>query len=121
MNPPVPRRFLGLPIMAASVGLGLGFYFGERCYQLAQVSEEDLRASAELNLVLDLQREPTPALDDDALASRRAAVQAELAGQLATEKQAAQRGLAGSAIALIVGLALILGQLRPGGRWFSRS
>lgn len=107
--------------MAATVGLGLGVYFGERWYQLAQVTEDDLQASAELNLVLDLQREPAPSLDEDTLARRRAAVQAELTTQLAHDKQAAQRGLAGSVVALIVGLGLIRLQLRPGAGGFSRS
>lgn len=110
-----PRRFLGLPIMAASVGLGLGVYFGERWYELARVSEADLRASAELNLLLDLQREGGAPPPEDALEARRAQVQAELRAQLAAQMQEAQRGVAMSSVGLIVGLWLLLAQLRPGG------
>lgn len=110
-----PRRFLGLPIMAASVGLGLGVYFGERCYELARVSEQDLQASVELNLALDLQRADASAPEGAALEARRTQVRTELLGQLATERQQAQRGLAASLAGLVVGLALLFAQLRPGG------
>lgn len=116
VSPLRPRpRFLALPIMIASVGLGLTVYYGEQWYQLSQLPEAGLEQSVELNLMLDLQRESHKPLPGEAeLQGRRERIRAELLQQLAVEKHELRGNLIAALAAFIGGALFLFTQLRPG-------
>jgi hypothetical protein len=68
--------------------------------QLPQYSEADIDASAELNLQLDLQRQPG-APDAAALASLRAKTRADVVAGIERERRQVETGLGAGLIALV--------------------
>lgn len=108
MTPPKPR-LQALPILATAMGLGLSAYYGERWYQLPQYSEEDLRASAELNLAIDLERrgpalQPSPA-DRERL---RQQIRSEIDADIGREHKEIQQGFTAAALMLLFGGGYLL-------------
>jgi len=118
MNAPLLRprpRFLALPIMLASVGLGLSVYYGEQWYRLSQLPEAELQQSIELNLMLDLQRESHKPLPGEAeLQGRRETIRDELLAQLDAERSKVRGNLIAALAAFIGGAVFLFTQLRPG-------
>ena len=85
---------------AVVVGIGLSGWYGLQWYQLPTYSDADIDASAELNLQLDLQRQPgTP--DAAALASLRAKTRADVVADIERERHQVETGLGAGLIALV--------------------
>lgn len=105
MKPLTPRpRLHALPMIAAALGLGLGAHYGERWYHLPQYSEQDLEASVELNLAMDLERrgmqlQPAPAERE----RLRRQIRAEIDADIAREAREVKQGFAAAMLMLLFG------------------
>ncbi|AXQ28440.1 hypothetical protein D0B54_06980 [Solimonas sp. K1W22B-7] len=104
MTPNPKPRLQALPIIALTVGLGLSAYYGEKWYLLPQYGEQDLRASVELNLALDLERrgpalQPSPE-DRERL---RQQIRQEIEADIARERKEATQGLISALLMLLFG------------------
>lgn len=103
MNATKPR-LQTLPIIAAAIGLGLGAYYGEQWYRLPQYSEEDLRASVELNLALDLERRaPDQQPSTEERERLRQQIRSEIDGDIARERREVHQGFATAMLMLMLG------------------
>lgn len=104
------RRPPLLPFLMFAGGLGACLYFGQQWYQLPAYSEDDIKASVELNLKLDLQRRPTgqPAPNDVELSRMRSSLQQEIAGQIATERREVVQRFGLGLVASILGAGQLL-------------
>ncbi len=94
--------------LLAAAGLGLCGYAGLQWYQLPRYSEDDLKASAELNLQLDLAREGLneTKIDPEELQQRRRQVTVEVAQEITKQRRQLWSWL-------LAGMALIVaGSLR---------
>ncbi|MDM4769997.1 hypothetical protein [Solimonas sp. SE-A11] len=105
MKPLAPRpRLHALPIIAVTLGLGLGAYHGERWYKLPRYTEQDLQASVELNLAMDLERRgPTlqPSVEDRE--RLRNQIRQEIDADIARERREVKQGFAGAMLMLLFG------------------
>lgn len=103
------RRLAGFPAALFLAGLGLSLYYADAWWRLPEYSEEDIVASVQLNLVMDLRQQgrATSGLDAAQLAVRRAQLEQELRDEIQREQRDAQRGL----VAGLAALLLSLGQL----------
>lgn len=114
MKPLNPKpRLHTLPIIAAALGLGLGAYYGELWWRLPQYSEQDLQASVELNLAMDLERrgpqlQPSPE-DRERL---RQQIRQEIDADIARERREAQQGFASAMLMLLFGGGYLALRLR---------
>lgn len=114
MKPLAPRpRLHALPIIAVALGLGLGAYYGERWYKLPQYTEQDLQASVELNLAMDLERrgpqlQPVPAEHE----RLRRQIRQEIDADIARERQGATQGFMAAMLMLLFGGGYLLLKLR---------
>ncbi|MEQ1439381.1 hypothetical protein AAG565_08450 [Fontimonas sp. SYSU GA230001] len=108
---PTRPPFRTLPALLLSLGVGLCGYYGQKWYELPTYSEEDIAASVELNLRLDLQRRG-PHLQPDAagLARMREMVQAEVEGEIRRERDQVQLRFGVGLIALVLGLGQLAAQ-----------
>ena len=107
MNTPRPRLH-ALPMIATALGLGLGGYYGERWYKLPQYSEQDLQASVELNLIMDLERrgpqlQPTPAERE----RLRQQIRQEVDADIARERQEVKQGFIVAMLMLLFGVGYL--------------
>ena len=116
MMPPTThaRRRPVLPMLLFSAGLGICMYFGQQWYQLPKFSENDIEASTELNLKMDLQhRGPSlqPANDQE-LNRMRAEVRYEITSSINAERDKVTRRFSIGLVALVLGLGqLVMGWL----------
>lgn len=78
-----PRGATGA--LLAAIGLGLAGWFGWDWHQLGRWSEDELRASVELNLALDLARDPDAATTVEAQDRLRRQIRLELRDQIERE------------------------------------
>lgn len=94
-----------LPFLLFAGGLGACLYYGQQWYALPQYSEADIKASAELNLKLDLQRRPAglPALTELEVDRMRSTLQQEVAGEISKERNGILRGFGLGLVASILG------------------
>lgn len=105
MNNLTPKpRLHALPMIATALGLGLGGYYGERWYKLPQYSEQDLQASVELNLLIDLERrgpqlQPAPAERE----RLRQQIRQEVDADIARERKEVTQGFASAMLMLLFG------------------
>jgi Flp pilus assembly protein TadB len=89
----------------AAAGVGLCGYAALLWHELPRYSEQDLQASAELNLALDLARSETrQPLTMEQLDERRKQVRAEIDQSLAAERARVERWLAAGLALLVVAL-----------------
>ncbi|TXH03801.1 MAG: hypothetical protein E6R07_10340 [Nevskiaceae bacterium] len=104
------RRPPLLPFLMFAGGLGACLYFGQQWYQLPTYSENDIKASVELNLKLDLERRPAgqAAPDEVELARMRASLQQEIAGQVANERREVVQRFGLGLVAAILGTGQLL-------------
>lgn len=109
---PSRRSRPAFPFMLLAVGIGLSGWYGLQWYQLPTYSDADIDASAELNLQLDLQRQPV-APDAAALASLRAKTRAYVVADIERERRQVETGLGAGLIALVAacGNLLLMGLL----------
>ncbi|MFA5941505.1 MAG: hypothetical protein WC809_19325 [Sinimarinibacterium sp.] len=101
-----PRRtpFRALPALLLSIGVGLCGYYGQKWYELPTYSDQDIAASVELNLQLDLQRRgPHLQPDTEGLKRPRETVRAEVEGEIRREREKVQLRLGVGLIALVLG------------------
>lgn len=114
MKPLAPRpRLHALPIIAVALGLGLSAYYGERWYQLPQYTEQDLQASVELNLAMDLERrgpqlQPVPAERE----RLRQQIRQEIDADIARERREVTQGFAVAMLMLLFGSGYLALRLR---------
>lgn len=71
--------------LVATIGLGVSGWFGWDWYQLGRWTEDELRASVELNLALDLARDPDRATTVEAQNALRREIRLELLEQIELE------------------------------------
>lgn len=90
-----------MPFMLLAIGIGLSSYYGRQWQQLPRYSEDELAASTELNLRLDLQRR-SEILSAEALQRRREQIGAELRADIARERTQIETGLGAGLIALVI-------------------
>lgn len=106
MPAPAPRAALrSLPALLLAVGFGLCGYYGLEWYELPTYSEEEITASVDLNLQIDLQRRG-PHLQPDAagLQRMREMVRAEVEAEINREREKVQLRFGVGLIALVLGL-----------------
>ena len=105
MKPLAPRpRLHALPMIATALGLGLGAHYGERWYHLPKYDEQDLQASVELNLAIDLERRgPTlqPSVEDRE--RLRSQIRQEIDADIAHERKEVTQGFAVAMLMLLFG------------------
>lgn len=115
MNQPPRPRLQALPVVAAAVGLGLSAYYGEQWYRLPSYSEQDLQASTELNLALDLERRgPTLQLSEQDRDRLRGQIRQEVEADIARERKEVQQGFIGALLMLLFGGGYLLLRIRRG-------
>ncbi len=77
-----------LGFLLAAGGIGLCGYGGLQWHQLPHYSEDDLRASTELNLQLDLARQGVkPSSESGQLDQLRREVRAEVEGSISADRE----------------------------------
>ena len=96
----------GFPAALFLAGLGLSLYYADAWWRLPSYSEQDIAASVELNLAMDLQsRGKSPqAIPEPELALMRQGLRQELDTQITVERREVQRGFAAGATALLLSL-----------------
>lgn len=92
--------------LVAAVGFGMACWYGWAWYQLPRWSEQDLRASIEMNLALDLSRrsansEPVTPQEQDRL---RAQVRQEVEAEIAKEREEPRGYTVGGLVIGVFGL-----------------
>lgn len=101
--------------LITAIGLGVAAWYGWDWYRLGQWSETELRASVELNLALDLAREPDRATTVAAQDRLRQQIRLELVDQIEAEAETPRRyALAGL---MMAGLGLLHASVRA---WLAR-
>ncbi|WP_029918563.1 hypothetical protein [Nevskia soli] len=106
-----------LAFLLAAGGMGLCGYAGLQWYELPHYSEDDIKASTELNLQVDLARQgdktPPPA---DQLEKLRQGERAEIETDIRSQHERVMSWLAGGLALLVMaggqGLAIYLGKIR---------
>lgn len=83
-NAPAPGSVGALMI---AVGLGVALWFGWDWYHLPKWTEQDIRASVELNLALDLGRTPEQVVGEAEQQRMRASIQREVEAEIAREAE----------------------------------
>ena len=73
--------------LIAAIGFGVAAWYGWDWYQLPKWSEADIRASAELNLALDLSRNPQAAPTVEAQDLLRQRIRHELTTEIERERE----------------------------------
>lgn len=109
---PMPRTPLrSLPALLLAVGFGLCGYYGLAWYELPTYSEEEVAASVELNLQIDLQRRG-PHLQPDAtgLQRMREMVRAEVEAEINHEREKVQLRFGVGLIALVLGAGSLVSE-----------
>lgn len=101
--------------LIAALGLGVAGWFGWDWYHLGRWSEDELRASVELNLALDLAREPERAPTVEAQQRLRQTIRRELLDEIEREVET-PRGYTLAGL-LIAGLGLLQALARS---WLGR-
>lgn len=94
--------------MLFAAGLALVLYYGDLWWRLPLYSAADLEQSAELNLMLDLQRDgvtDTSTVSAAMLESRRQQLKAEVENEVLRERREVQRGFATGAALTVFSLA----------------
>lgn len=102
-------RLTALPAVLFLVGLGLSLHYGHAWWRLPVYSEDDIAASVELNLAMDLQRGRSLAAapDSAALSGLRRQLEQELRSEIKKERLEVMQAFAGS----LGALALSIGQM----------
>ena len=110
-------RLTALPAVLFLVGLGLSLHYGHAWWRLPVYSEDDVAASVDLNLAMDLQRRSggTP-LDVASLEAMRRKVDQEIRADIAHDREGVQRGFAAGTAALLLSLSHMLWLRRLAGR-----
>lgn len=112
MNQPKNRLHV-MPIMAAALGLGLSAYYGEQWYRLPQYSAEDLSASVELNLAMDLERRaPDQQPSPEERERLRQQIRSEIDADISRERKTVHQGFATAALMLLFGGGYLALRLR---------
>ena len=122
MPPTSPRRRPPLlPFVLFAGGFGACLYYGQQWYALPQYSEADIKASAELNLKLDLQRRPPglPTLSTLEIDRMRTTLQQEVAGEISKERDHLMQCFGLGLVAAVLGagqllMAWLLRRKQPG-------
>lgn len=106
-------RLIAVPLVLLAVGLWLTMTYGERWYHLPKYSEQDVSASVELNLALDLQLRGADAQPDAAgIEKLRAQIRQEVTADIRRERSEIEQYLGLGLIALILaGGALLADRL----------
>ena len=102
--------------LLAAGGIGLCGYAGLQWYELPHYSEDDIKASTELNLQVDLARQGEQALPPpERLEKLRAQERAEIETEIHSQKERAMSWLAGglAMLVLAVGQWIAILMLRP--------
>jgi hypothetical protein len=96
-----------------AIGLGMAMHYGHAWYQLPKYSAEDVAASTELNLTMDLKRrmQSAPPLSEAEQQQLRARVRADLEAEIALERKRVKEPALYGLLLLVVGI----GQM-----WFIR-
>ncbi len=112
-NPRRTPRLIAVPLVLFAVGLWLTMTYGERWYHLPNYSEQDISASVELNLALDLQQRGSEAQPDAAGVDRlREQIRQEVTADIRRERSEIEQYLGMGLIALILaGGALLADRL----------
>ena len=111
MPPTSPRRSPPLlPFVLFAGGFGACLYYGQQWYQLPQYSAEDIRASAELNLQMDLQRRQPglPPLEGVELERQRSQLQQEVAAEIRSDRDHVMQRFGLGLVALVLGLGQLV-------------
>ncbi len=117
MKPLAPRpRLHALPMIATALGLGLGAHYGERWYHLPKYDEQDLQASVELNLAIDLEQrgpqlQPAPAERE----RLRQQIRQEIDADIAREAGEVKQGFAAAMLMLLFGGGYLALRMRSHG------
>ncbi|TAJ55766.1 MAG: hypothetical protein EPN60_02970 [Nevskiaceae bacterium] len=100
-------KLTALPATLFLVGLGLSLHYGNAWWRLPSYTEEDIAASVELNLAMDLQRghATTPGGDRGELAALRGQLDQELRAEIKRERREVMQAFAGGIGALILSVA----------------
>ncbi|ROH87771.1 hypothetical protein ED208_13730 [Stagnimonas aquatica] len=110
-------RLTALPAVLFLVGLGLSLHYGHAWWRMPVYSEEDIAASVELNLAMDLQRQGGSTRQDSAsLETTRHQVDQEVRAAIARDREDILRGLAAGTTALLLSLCHMLWLRRLAGR-----
>lgn len=102
--------------LLAAGGLGLCGYAGLQWYELPHYSEDDLKASTELNLQVDLARQGQRTLPlPDQLEKLRRQDRAEIEAEIRSQKERVMSWLAGglALLALAIGQWISVRMLKP--------
>jgi hypothetical protein len=96
-------RLIAVPLVLLAVGLWLTMTYGERWYHLPKYSEQDVSASVELNLALDLQQRGPEAQPDAAgIEQLRQRIRQEVTADIQRERSEIEQYLGMGLIALIL-------------------
>lgn len=105
-----------LAFLLAAGGIGLCGYAGLQWYELPHYSEDDLRASTELNVQIDLARQREQALPPpERLEKLRAQERVEIEAEIHSQKERVMTWLAGglAMLVLAIGQWLAIQMLKP--------
>lgn len=107
--PPPPTSFRILPALLLSAGIGLCGYYGQKWYELPAYTAQDMAASVELNLQIDLQRRgPHLQPDAEGLRHMREIVKTEVEANIRQEREKVQLRFGVGLIALVLGAGQLL-------------
>lgn len=108
MTPLARRHPYIMPFFLASLGVGICGWYGLEWYELPQYTQEDIEASTEANLAIDLQRlGPNLQPDKERLERLRARVREEVEIDIRRQRTSVQRSLSIGLICIV----LAMGQL----------
>lgn len=107
-------RLTALPAVLFLVGLGLSLHYGHAWWRLPVYSEEDIAASVELNLAMDVQNGRVAATSSNPgeIASVRKRLEQELRSEIKRERLQVMQAFAGGVVALILSIIQMYWQRR---------
>lgn len=109
-------RLRAFPFALFAVGLGMAGWYGVAWYELPRYNADDITASVELNLQLDLQRLGPAALPDAAGIERlRQRIRSEVEADIRQEREALQKPFVLGLLAMIAGLGQMVWMRWSGG------
>ena len=105
----------GAGALMIAFGLGLALWFGWDWYHLPRWSEQEIQGSVELNLAMDLSRQPEGSVSDAEKTRMRSSIRREIEAEIAREAEE-PRGYTFAGLIIAV-LGLVQMRIR---RWLVR-
>jgi len=107
-SPRQTPRLIAIPLVLFAIGLWQTMSHGERWVRLPDYREQDVSASVELNLALDLQQNPALQADEAGQQRLRDQIRSEVEADIQRERKEIGQQLGMGVLMLVLGIGALL-------------